>query len=420
MRDWAVPGLAVVALGVVLASAPIVFIGAAILVVRVLAEVWPRHVLASLAYERSVTPRKTVVGDEVSLRMSLWNRSRLPIPFTISEDTLPEGLRVRVKGERRPYAPPGRESPAFLDDPTAAVQISGPLRPFERLTRRSTIVPVRRGVHEIGPVHLRVAELFGSHSPQRDPGTEYTTVVARPMTAPVLGTSPATAPIARARVQRSLFTDPTLFAGVRPFQAGDPLRSVHWRASARERALQAKRYEPALSRQLVIVLDVQTVEGPYWLLEYDEDVFEALCVAALSLTRSLVASDTACGLAAAGFSGAPQRYVFVPPRADRSQVDRVGDVLARLTTESAAPLPILLGWLPRRVAVGTMLVVLTGRDPLPNLALVRRLWRSGFPVHFFMLGGDERMRAARDAGLAAWQISIEGTPAAPEMVVVHA
>ena len=114
--------------------------------------------------------------------------------------------------------------------------------------------------------------------------------------APVVGSTPAAAPLAHVRAQRSLFTDPTLFAGTRPYAAGDALRSVHWRASARTAQLQTKRFEPALSRQQMIVLDVQTVEGPYWLLNFDEELFEDLCVATLSLARMLVTQDAACGL----------------------------------------------------------------------------------------------------------------------------
>ncbi|MGI8929283.1 MAG: hypothetical protein ACR2H0_07465, partial [Candidatus Limnocylindrales bacterium] len=86
MNRWATAGVAVVALGITVGSAPTVFIGGAILLIRIVAERWPRRVLDSLVYERSVSPRKTVVGDEVELRMSLWNRSRLPIAWAEAQE----------------------------------------------------------------------------------------------------------------------------------------------------------------------------------------------------------------------------------------------------------------------------------------------------------------------------------------------
>jgi len=401
VSSWAGAGIAVAVLGVLVGSAPVVFIGGAILVIRLVAEHWPRRVLESLAYDRTVNPTKTVVGDEVELRLTLWNRTRLPIAWALAEDTVSDRLRM---------------VPA-----SAEPSIAGPMRPFERITRRLKMVPTRRGVHEVGPVRFAVAEHFGTHMPRLDSPMESATILARPLMAPVVGSSPQAAPLAQVRAKRSLFTDPTLFAGVRPFQTGDSLRSVHWRASARAAALQTKRYEPALSRQQVLVLDVQTIEGPYWMLDYDEDLFEDLCIAALSVARTLIAQDASVGFAAAGFTRTIQRYVYLPPRADRSQIERIGDVLARMTTESSAPLTQLLAWLPHRVAKGTALVILSGRSPESSAPVVRRLQQSGFPVHFLLFReAEEHTSMARRAGLSAWPASVDLRGGIPRAVTINA
>ena len=399
MSGWTTVGVAVLVLGVSLGSAPIVFIGAVILAIRVIAENWPRRVLDRLTYEREVSPRHTVVGDEVDLKLSLWNQSRLPIAWASSADVLSPALKTR------------------LDE--TEVEISGPLRPFERVTRRVRIKPTKRGVHEIGPVRVRVAEHFGTHAPYIDTELEPTFVIARPLMAPVVGRTDAASPLAQVRARRSLFTDPTLFAGVRPYAPGDPLRTIHWRASGRQGSLQSKRFEPALSRQQVIVLDVQTVEGPYWVLNYDDELFEELCVGALSLARDLISHDAACGFAAAGFSRTTQRFVFLPPRADRAQIERIGDALARLGPESSAPLGQLLSWLPQRVAAGTALVVLTGRGPTEAALVIKRLRESGFPVQLvFFRGGAENVRDTRRLGASAAMASVEMAGRVPAAIVI--
>ncbi|MEA2678029.1 MAG: hypothetical protein QOJ81_2170 [Chloroflexota bacterium] len=404
MRTWAATGVLVVLVGILLTSPPVIFIGAAIVLVRLLAEIWPRDVLESLEVEHSISPDRTVVGEEVELTLSVWNRSRLPIAWAGATDTVGSGLRM-----------PGS------DQSVHSIGVAGPLRPYERLTRRVRVVPMRRGVHDMGPVRLRVAEVFGSHDPSRDPGIDVARVIARPLMAPVVGVLPASAPLAQARARRSLFTDPALFAGTRPFQAGDPVRSIHWRASAREGVLQAKRFEPALSRQAMLVFDVQTIEGDYWLLIFDEALFENLCVAALSVARSMVSDATAVGFAAAGFTGTTQRYVFLPPRADWTQVGRIGDALARLGVECSAPLTTLLAWLPRRVAPGSTLVVLTGRSPLSNLAVTRRLQESGFNVHFLVMPeAHEFITESRTAGLSVRPVRVERDREVPHAVVVAA
>jgi uncharacterized protein (DUF58 family) len=239
--------------------------------------------------------------------------------------------------------------------------------------------------------------------------------------APVIGGSPQSAPLAQVRAKQSLYTDPTLFAGVRPFETGDSLRSIHWRASAHENALQTKRYEPALSRQQVLVLDVQTVEGPYWMLDYDEDLFEELCVAALSVARLLISQDASCGLAAAGYSRTTQRFVYLPPRGDRAQIERIGDVLARMTSESSAPLTSLLAYLPHRVPKGTTLTILTGRSTRTSAAVVKRLEQSGFPVHFLLFRDSEAGgREARLQGLSALPAAVQSEKGRPTAVLINA
>jgi uncharacterized protein (DUF58 family) len=404
MRTWAATGVLVAALGVLLTSPPIIFIGVAIVLVRLLAEIWPRNVLESLEIEHAINPDRTVVGEEVELTLSLWNRTRLPVAWAGATDAVSAGLRL-----------PGYEQGVN------SIGVAGPLRPYERLTRRVKVVPTKRGVHDIGPVRLRVAEVFGSHEPWREPGTEHARVIARPLMAPVVGGLPATAPLAHVRARRSLFTDPTLFAGTRPFQSGDAVRSIHWRASGRTGTLQAKRFEPALSRQQMLVFDVQTLEGPYWELVFDEPLFEDMCVAALSVARSMIADEGSVGFAAAGFTGTTQRYVLLPPRGDWSQVGRIGDALARLGMESSAPLTALLAWLPRRVSRGTTLVVLTGRSPLSNLAVTRRLQESGFGVHFLLMReAHEFIAESRAAGLSVRPVTVQREKEVPRAVVVAA
>jgi uncharacterized protein (DUF58 family) len=401
-NSWAATGIGVAVLGMALGNAPIVLIGAAIVLIRLVAERWPRRVLESLSYERSIHPQKTVMGDTVELRMILWNQTRLPIAWASALDTLGERLRLH----------PQHGSAAFL---------AGPMRPYERVTRHLRLTPVKRGVHEIGPVSLGVAEHFGTQVPKLDSPAAPSYVIARPLMAPVVGKSPQSAPLAQVRAKRSLYTDPTLFAGVRPYQAGDPLRTIHWRASAREGRTQTKRFEPALSRQQIIVLDVQTVEGPYWMLDYDEELFEELCVATLSMARLLISQDASVGFAAAGFHLTTQRYVYLPPRADRAQIERIGDVLARMTSESSAPLVSLLAWLPTRVAKGTTITILSGRTTQTSASVVRRLEQSGFPVHFLLLrGGPGSIDEARQAGISALPAAVESAGGRPTAVVINA
>ena len=88
---------------------------------------------------------------------------------------------------------------------------------------------------------------------------------------PVRAPPAAQAPLGSARSRASLFTDPSRFAGVRRYEPGDPLRRIHWRATARVGEPVSRRYEPVHERQVVLAIDLQTVPGPHWLMHFDDE-----------------------------------------------------------------------------------------------------------------------------------------------------
>ena len=62
-------------------------------------------------------------------------------------------------------------------------------------------------------------------------------------------------PLGEVRMSHRLFEDPTRIAGVRAYEAGDPLNRVHWRATARTGSLHSKVYEPSTVAGATLLLD---------------------------------------------------------------------------------------------------------------------------------------------------------------------
>ena len=79
---------------------------------------------------------------------------------------------------------------------------------------------------------------------------------------------------------------------------------------------------------MLIAVDMQTMPGLSWMLNWDDDLAEGLCVAALSLARTFLGDGIAVGLAVNAFSDRPRRTVFVPPRAGSGQLAALADLLA--------------------------------------------------------------------------------------------
>ena len=387
MSGWTVLGLGMLVAGALLGAPGLLLIGGLTLLSRWLTTLWSRYGLESVGYERRIGTRRAVWGDEVRLDVEVWNRKLLPVPLLTVDDHVTDSLRVA--GQRlAPSDRPGQ----------AALQNSWSLLWYERVVRHLLIDARRRGSFTFGPVRLTVSDLFerGTNSEERELPAE---LLVRPRTVPVRAPSSARAPLGTARSRASLFTDPSRFAGVRPFQPGDPMRRIHWRATARLGSHVSRRYEPVHERQVLLAVDLQTVPGPYWLMLFDDEQVEGLCVAAASLARRLLRSDTACGLLLGAQLSGGRRWAYLPPSAAASQLGRIEDLLARVQPILSLPFERLLGVVPRRLSPGGTVITLGARDPEPYADRLRRLSRTGYAVTHLAFGPDREAHRAIMAGL---------------------
>jgi uncharacterized protein (DUF58 family) len=390
-------GLGLVLVGGVLGAPVVVLLGLASLLVELVRSIWARRGLRNVVYERRLGRDRAVVGDEIPLAVSAWNRKRLPLAWLRADDEVSPGVVVR---ERQLEAAEG--GPALRNAWTLA--------PFERVTRRFTVVADRRGVFGIGPVTLRAGDLFaGVAGTVEQPGTAR--YLVRPRAVPVhgLGQPPRWGGIERAR--RGLFENPAFFAGVREYQPGDPLRRIHARTSARLGRPVTKKFEPAREREVLVAVDLQTISGPAWQPTFDEEAVEELCVATASIARALHADGATFGLAAAAYSGSVRPIAYLAPAEAPGQLERVLDLLARLSSHPSAPFEQLLTGLLRVLRPGATVFVLTARDPTPFLATLRRMTRLGYGVVLLGCGADgaDHVARARSVGLRGRVAALDGS-----------
>ncbi len=376
-------GVALVVLGAVAAIPGLVFAGVIVLATTWLRALWVRYGLRGVVYERSLGSDRAVWGDQIPLDVTVWNRKLLPLAWLRADDHVSEEAEVR----ERPLAHSERPGEKTLVN-------TWTLAPFERVTRRFHLVADRRGMFRFDLVRLRVADLFARDTAVAE-SRQPATYIVRPRTVPIRTAEAERLPNGVRPATRGLFPDPSLYAGVRPYQVGDPLRAVHWRATARTGTAVAKRFDPSRTRETLIVLDVQTTDRAHWHLAYDEDLVESLCVVAGSLARRTLGDGSACGLAAAAYSSSPNLILWMPPSGGPDQLARIEDALGRMSSHPSGPFEALLASLPRRVAPGATIVTLSTREPNPYLPALVRLGRSGYGIRHIAVGGSARDAAAR-------------------------
>lgn len=209
---------------------------AVILVSRFLARRWSEDLVAT----RECNRLSAEVGDTVAVNVVLENQGSLPVPWVLCEDLLPrEALlydppRLKVEGER--------------------IKMSM-LRKGARQSLLYQLRCNRRGYYQLGPLVVETGDLFGLHRRYRVAG-QPSFLLVYPEVIPLEGYDISSKrPIGEVRMTYRLYEDPTRIAGVRRYEAGDPLNRVNWRATARTGVLHSKVYEPSTVAGATILLD---------------------------------------------------------------------------------------------------------------------------------------------------------------------
>jgi uncharacterized protein (DUF58 family) len=129
------------------------------------------------------------------------------------------------------------------------------LRPGGTLTIQYRLTFLMRGYYQLGPLLLETGDVFGLHRRFRVVAEPHFALVL-PKVLPLVGYNLASRrPIGEIRVAHRLFEDPTRLAGIRPYQTGDPLNRIHWRATARTGELHSRVYESSRVAGATFLLD---------------------------------------------------------------------------------------------------------------------------------------------------------------------
>src|SRR5947209_4379717 len=226
---WFIAIAFLIGLALALQAGLVAFAGYVLLGVYLLSRYLARRWVTDLSAERKCDNSPREVGEQVEVSVTLTNTGKLPIPWVLVEDLIPETAlkskpaRLGVKGKR--------------------LQVAH-LRGGETKTVKYKVTFEMRGYYPIGPTVLETGDVFGLHRRHRVIG-EPVYVMVYPKVLPLPKYDFASErPIGEVRLQYRLFEDPTRTAGVRQYMIGDPLSRIHWRATARTRPLHSAVLEP--------------------------------------------------------------------------------------------------------------------------------------------------------------------------------
>jgi uncharacterized repeat protein (TIGR01451 family) len=386
---------------------------ALLLVSRLLARSW----VANLTAERHCDRAEAQPGETVSVKVTVRNEGALPIPWLLLEDMLPakalleNRARLRVRKKRMKIVMLGSRG---------------------RTTLEYQIELKMRGYYQIGPLVLEGGDLFGLHRRYRV-GSEPHFVLVYPKVLPLVGYDLASRrPVGEILLTHRLFEDPTRIAGVRQYQAGDPLNRVHWRATARTGLLHSKVYEPSTIAGATLLLDLHQDS---YADKHEPHRSELAVTAAASLAHALYQMGQQVGLVSNGrdaadrirvegwahdfrtrkeaLKGAAMRDeserlqpLVVPTRRGVEQLQRILETLARAELTDGLTFAQLVTEAESRLPRDATVVGILGQASEKTAQALGNLRRRGYAVAAVLILFEENQRDAALGRLVAEGIDV--------------
>ncbi|WP_025157434.1 DUF58 domain-containing protein [Leifsonia aquatica] len=387
-RGWTLGAVGVVALvaSAVLGRTDVLFVGVFLTVLPLAAMIsvtWDRP---RLGVSRSFHPDVVAVGEQTTVVTTARNLVGRPSPAARWREFAPAGIEVQ---RRAPFPRLGPHEPSGMHGRDTVVL-------------RQDVVAEKRGSHPIGPLVISRTDPFGIAYAEYALGQPRSLLV-----------TPRVVPLTRGELdiahsegtehellRHSIPSADELIA--REYRPGDPLRRVHWRATARHDQLMVRQEEQRSNPEAWLLLDTRGGLAGEAAVEAQMDLVASVGVHLLDEGFAVNVVETAerqlNGRSGAGRTGT---LGATSPTYDLGGADRL--LLADLAGVEA-------GVAPRDDAVAELA---TG---------LRRAGRS-VPVFAFFLGGTGELgslAALRSMGDPAVAFLAASTPADVEEVLVDA
>ena len=351
---------------------------------------WIGYVLIALvglsyAYIRSITSGLTITREESSLRayqhqvvtvrIRIINKSFLPVPHLVITDN-PGSLYT------------GHENARIMS-----------LRGGDRTELVYHIRGMNRGAYRIGPISVRFTDPLGLY-PRNNVILEETRLIVYPRIYPVELSIQHGLPAGSITTTSRIYEDPTRYRSVREYVAGDEIRRINWKASARLGALHSTEWLPTINVPVMILLNLtsSTYEqrNRYTHTERTID-------AAASMVHHLANRGQEVGLITTGIIKGAAERIMPRIRVGAGMQHAVGilETLAQLTINELDEDPIARFLEGRAISYGTRLFYLGAPLPAESVAAL-----------VGSLGGRSLLRLYyTDEGVRNWdELSIESVP----------
>ncbi len=261
------------------------------------------------------------------------------------------------------------------------------LMPYQQIRRTHKVKFLRRGVYNLGNATLTAGDPLGPFYAHREQTLDARVVVFPRLLEDRQLPQINSLFLGEPTPVQQLMRDPFMVRGIRPYVPGDPVRDIHWPATARTGQAQVRIHDHTTRTRLLVVVNGQCEN-----LQFYKDVPPKLLPVvehSISMAATLCVNALQQGLAAGFATNMPQEdsqeTTTVLPLEGPSHIDEILTDFARLRTTVVEKFPIFLQTLERYS--GLDMLVLSYYDSESIQQCLAQLRQCGNRVVFHLLEG---------------------------------
>ncbi|NMB24302.1 MAG: DUF58 domain-containing protein [Firmicutes bacterium] len=339
-----------------------------------------RYAFQKMEVSRTSDSTRLFPGEMGEISITLQNRTMVPLAWLSGHENLPLALEG------------GRARRWVLS-----------LGPLAKESVSYSITASDRGFYTTGPLDITAGEPLGLHQFSASISSYHNIVVyPRIFELSELGL-PSRLPYGNIRTRLPLFPDSSRLAGVRPYEAGDPRQSIHWKLSARTGELQVKQFQHTVAVDTIVCLNldaddylirnlyldselaIETAASLANYLAHRGETFGLVTNGCISEQRSEANLQDEESLQLDGPEGG-RTSIRLLPRKGISQLMQILEALARVQCSWGAEFVPLLTSEAGHLAWGTTFLVVTPVDSPELVETATALVRRGYQVLIFVVG----------------------------------
>jgi len=327
---------------------------------------WQKLAYRKLEVNVKLGAVRVFVNEEFDYSIQLTNKKVLPLSWIEADVVIPREMTIK-----------GQNITMNRSNETSSHIVLLSLMWFQRITRVYRASFSKRGYYTVNDSVIKTGDYFGIRNYEKNYDIGQSIIVypsIKPIEDLVIENKSLSG---ESIVRRWINDDPTYFSGVREYTYREPLKSIHWIASAKTGTLQVKQNQFTADKSVVFIINIQCSEVVWQ--GNDSEMIERLVEIGASYIDKASRENIACGIATNSLiAGEKFGSVVVEPGLGSRHNTLLFDTLAKITAYRTVSIEKTLELVTSKMDTTSIISLIT---PIINPEIVEMLkhgYRRGF------------------------------------------